>query len=150
MFVYIYVYVVYIWYSCDYELYWVYIGCIYRVCIGCIQLYKLKYNINLIWYRFKSTLNEDFLTADLIISHAGAGTVIEVLKMKNKKLIICVNDTLQENHQIELADILKIHNYCDSTTPNNLIDVLESSKFVYEDYPEPDLDAFPGLLDTLI
>lgn len=109
-----------------------------------------KYGIELNWYRFKPTLDEDFQKADLIISHAGAGTVIEVLKMKNKKLIICINDTLQGNHQCELADELKKQNYCDASTPLELNDILKDSSFQYREYPDPDYDAFPNLLDRTI
>lgn len=31
------------------------------------------------WYRFKPTLHEDMASADVIVSHAGAGSVMEAL-----------------------------------------------------------------------
>ena len=41
--------------------------------------------------------------ADMIISHCGAGSVLEAISLR-KFLIVVVNSTLQGNHQTELAD----------------------------------------------
>lgn len=40
--------------------------------------------------------------SDLIISHAGTGSILDSLRLK-KKLIILVNDKLQDNHQLQIA-----------------------------------------------
>ena len=55
-------------------------------------------------YRFRPSLHNDMERSDLIISHAGAGTVMEVLRFpKTKKMIVVINTNLMDNHQTELA-----------------------------------------------
>ncbi|KAK0545994.1 N-acetylglucosaminyldiphosphodolichol N-acetylglucosaminyltransferase catalytic subunit alg13 [Tilletia horrida] len=42
--------------------------------------------------------------ADIVISHAGSGTIIEALRSSaSKKLIVVPNQSLMDNHQAELA-----------------------------------------------
>ncbi|XP_065336711.1 UDP-N-acetylglucosamine transferase subunit ALG13 homolog [Cloeon dipterum] len=53
-------------------------------------------------YRFKDSLQQDMSSADLILSHAGAGTCLEALGL-GKKLVVVVNEDLHDNHQLELA-----------------------------------------------
>ncbi|XP_059479630.1 translational activator of cytochrome c oxidase 1-like [Neocloeon triangulifer] len=53
-------------------------------------------------YRFKDSLKQDMSSADLVISHAGAGTCLEALEL-GKKLVVVVNEDLTDNHQVELA-----------------------------------------------
>jgi len=78
-------------------------------------------------YTFKPSLADDMERADLIVSHAGAGTVMEVLRMSAttttttttssnnnnntnistrsaaKRLAVVINTQLMDNHQTELA-----------------------------------------------
>ena len=44
--------------------------------------------------------------ADLIISHCGAGTILEILKL-GKKSIGVINTDLLDNHQVELAEAMQ-------------------------------------------
>uniref|UniRef100_A0A182PTT1 Methionine aminopeptidase n=1 Tax=Anopheles epiroticus TaxID=199890 RepID=A0A182PTT1_9DIPT len=84
--------------------------------------------IRLSAYGLKSSIGDDVNGADLVISHAGAGSCIEVLEA-GKPLIVVVNETLMNNHQTELAERLsKSRNlfYC---TPNTLLETLTESDF---------------------
>ncbi|RLV93115.1 UDP-N-acetylglucosamine transferase subunit ALG13 [Spathaspora sp. JA1] len=49
--------------------------------------------------------------ADVIISHAGTGSIIDALKLQ-KKLMIVVNDQLMDNHQLEIAQEFSKSKYC--------------------------------------
>uniref|UniRef100_A0A673VEU1 UDP-N-acetylglucosamine transferase subunit ALG13 n=1 Tax=Suricata suricatta TaxID=37032 RepID=A0A673VEU1_SURSU len=53
-------------------------------------------------YRYKDSLREDLQKADLVISHAGAGSCLETLE-KGKPLVVVINEKLMNNHQLELA-----------------------------------------------
>ena len=54
---------------------------------------------------FSPGISDLFAGADTIISHCGAGTLLDCLKL-NKRVIAIVNDTLLDNHQAELFDKL--------------------------------------------
>eukprot|EP00815_Leptocylindrus_aporus_P008455 CAMPEP_0116058274 /NCGR_PEP_ID=MMETSP0322-20121206/5105_1 /TAXON_ID=163516 /ORGANISM="Leptocylindrus danicus var. apora, Strain B651" /LENGTH=185 /DNA_ID=CAMNT_0003542437 /DNA_START=107 /DNA_END=664 /DNA_ORIENTATION=+ len=77
-----------------------------RVVSG-VCLEEMKYSA----YRFKSSLQEDMKEASLIISHAGAGSVLEGLSMK-KDMMVVINSSLMDNHQKELAYAMKRRNHC--------------------------------------
>ena len=67
------------------------------------QVQFQKNRIQVFAYQYKSSIREDLTSADLVISHAGAGSVLESLEA-NKKLIVVVNEDLMDNHQLELAE----------------------------------------------
>ncbi|KAK2168976.1 hypothetical protein LSH36_13g26088 [Paralvinella palmiformis] len=62
-------------------------------------------DVELQYYRYKNSIDADILNADLVISHAGAGSCLEVLSAK-KPLIVVINEGLMDNHQTELAEKL--------------------------------------------
>ncbi|XP_057707074.1 UDP-N-acetylglucosamine transferase subunit ALG13 homolog isoform X1 [Corythoichthys intestinalis] len=59
-------------------------------------------HVSLEVFRFKPSILTDVERADLIISHAGAGSCLEALGA-GKSLLVVVNDKLMDNHQLELA-----------------------------------------------
>jgi beta-1,4-N-acetylglucosaminyltransferase len=56
-------------------------------------------------YDYKPSLEPDMKDADLIISHAGAGTVMECVRLK-RRMVVVINTILMDNHQTELADAM--------------------------------------------
>ena len=110
--------------------------------------------ISLDVYRFKATLAEDMSKADAIISHCGAGTVIESVSMK-KFLIVVVNPSLQGNHQRELADAMAGQGWCLATEPGSLFENLKelaadnNPESRIKPYPEVQPKLFSGLIDSL-
>ena len=121
-------------------------------------------------FKFKPTLSEDMNKADMIISHCGAGSVLEAVTL-GKLLIVVVNETLQGNHQTELSDAMVERDYCISTVPDRLCEVVsdladKGSKMEttgrtkvtaaqrlellgLNAYPRADLDALPAVVDSM-
>lgn len=84
---------------------------------------SMEINANV--YRYVPDLEVEIKAADLIISHCGAGSILEAVKY-NKPLIVVINESLQDNHQTELADAMSSSGYCSSTTPQHLLQTLST------------------------
>ncbi|KAI9485434.1 MAG: hypothetical protein EXX96DRAFT_475630 [Benjaminiella poitrasii] len=76
-----------------------------------LQSYSEKPILAIDGYKYKSSITEDMEHADIIISHAGAGTILQALRLTNKKLVIVVNKSLMDNHQYELAKAIAEKGY---------------------------------------
>lgn len=70
---------------------------------------------------FPSTpnLSTYLANADIVIAHAGAGTITESVALQ-KRLLVVVNDTLMHNHQTELADAMARLGCCVVTSAGHL------------------------------
>eukprot|EP00965_Chrysotila_dentata_P255377 6212198-Pleurochrysis_carterae.AAC.2 len=102
------------------------------------------------WYRFKDTLKDDMQDASLIVSHAGAGSIMEGLRC-DASLLVVVNDALMDNHQTELADELDRRGHLVAVTPNSLLEGLcrvRDCKASLIPFPESDPQLFPRFLNT--
>lgn len=66
--------------------------------------------------------------AALVISHAGAGSILEALHA-HRPLLIVTNSSLMHNHQVELARILTNGQYLYAATPDTLLSVLQQGDF---------------------
>lgn len=77
---------------------------------------------------------KEILKSDLIISHAGSGTCLEVLKL-GKKLIAVINEDLMDNHQLELAEKLHSERYLFFCTCNTLKKTLLQNTNKLRKYP---------------
>lgn len=109
---------------------------------------KIKIQISEILNNFENIIK----SSELIISHGGAGIILESLKNK-RKVIVCVNDKLMDNHQIELATSLHENGYvyyCKNLS--NIIEDTEkviSNHFKLKEYPEFNYDIIPNAIYVL-
>ncbi|KAF9452298.1 glycosyltransferase family 1 protein [Macrolepiota fuliginosa MF-IS2] len=98
-------------------------------------------------WKFKSSLYEEYDKAELIISHAGAGTIIEILRLP-KPLIVVPNPTLLHNHQQELAQALEAQGYLKSSTIEDLArSIQQFTTDTVVPFPAFDGSKFKQLLD---
>lgn len=67
--------------------------------------------ISLNAFSYYPDLSTHLRNADLVISHAGAGTISEVVRL-NKPLLVVINDALMHDHQTELALAMERHGKC--------------------------------------
>ena len=110
--------------------------------------------------------------SDIIISHAGAGTVMEGLKVHQKKLCVVINNDLMDNHQLELATAMLQRRHLfvvyepsqfttdSSSSSNNTTNEKEKKLTIWDQieqftplpYNTQDCDEydFPRLLDTFL
>lgn len=79
--------------------------------------------ISLSSFRLKPSVAEDFAAADLVVSHAGAGSCLEALEA-GEPLVTVVNNALMDNHQMELAEELANNGYCLFCYPETLQETL--------------------------
>ncbi|CAA9986206.1 glycosyltransferase, putative [Plasmodium knowlesi strain H] len=96
------------------------------------------------FFRYKKDLVKHFEKADLILSHAGAGSTVQGLRMK-KKMLIVVNDKLMDNHQLEFARFLRSMNYlevceCLGDLREGVLRCLQTPAFV--PFPAPRSEPF--------
>ena len=105
------------------------------------------------WYRFKPSLGEDMRGAALLVSHAGAGSILEGLKT-DAMVVVVVNDALMDNHQQELAQELHERKHLLATTPSGLAATLRElgskDKGSFVPYPKADTRAFPEYLSAVL
>lgn len=108
-----------------------------------------KNGVQLHIYRFKDTLKADISNADLIISHAGAGSCLEALEA-NKPLLVVVNEDLMDNHQLELADQLQVDGHLYYCTCDTLVSTLETVDFSWlAPMSKPSPSAFVKYIDSV-
>lgn len=63
------------------------------------------HGFQLIAFPFSNAISEVISNCDLVISHAGTGSIIDSLRLE-RSLIVVTNDNLMDNHQEEVASEL--------------------------------------------
>ena len=116
-----------------------------------LKLENLKVEVHNLLNNFENVINE----SEYVISHAGAGIILESLKNK-KKVFVVVNDTLMDNHQIELAEALCKDDYIFYVKKAE--DVVEQVKNTitninsqsWRAYPDFNCDAIPNVIYDML
>lgn len=75
-------------------------------------------------FDYQPNLGHIIASSDLIISHAGSGSIFEGLS-NNKPMIVVPNERLMANHQVELAEQLERMQHLVYSSPSSLTSVLE-------------------------
>lgn len=107
-------------------------------------------DFELSFFRYKDSISKDIQSADLVISHAGAGSVLETMEA-NKPMIVVINELLMGNHQIELAYQLYKDGHLLYATPSTLGDLLDNldiSKL--KPFPRGEPEKFATFLDETV
>ncbi|KAH7889456.1 glycosyltransferase 28 [Phlebopus sp. FC_14] len=76
-------------------------------------------------WKFKPTIQADIERADLVVSHAGSGTILDVLR-SGKPLIVVPNPDLLDNHQEELASKLDGLGHLKATSISGLVPTIKT------------------------
>ncbi|XP_075691951.1 UDP-N-acetylglucosamine transferase subunit ALG13-like isoform X2 [Rhinoderma darwinii] len=88
--------------------------------------------------------------ADLVISHAGAGSCLETLEAR-KPLIVVINEKLMSNHQLELAKQLHKDGhlyYCTCSSLGNTLKTLDLSSLNV--FPPGHPEIFADFLNKVV
>ncbi|CAF3450442.1 unnamed protein product [Rotaria sp. Silwood1] len=96
-----------------------------RTLVDCLNIDKLILQID--------SIEQDIQQADLVISHAGAGTILQTLEA-HKPLLVVVNEKLMNNHQLEIAHEMEQQGYLFHCTCSTLVTVLK--KFVNHEFKQ--------------
>ncbi|OQR72090.1 UDP-N-acetylglucosamine transferase subunit ALG13-like [Tropilaelaps mercedesae] len=105
----------------------------------------------LLCFDYKSDISKEMKAADLIISHGGAGSILEAVRCRNAKVIVVSNDTLLENHQIELAKSMHDGGHLLCTNIEGLQEAITRIlDEVFVPFPDQDTTKFPELLNNIL
>lgn len=102
------------------------------------------------WFRFAPSLAAHMTAAALVISHAGAGSLFEALRLGN--IVIAVpNDILMDNHQAELAEHLAGLGHLVASRAEDLVQTVQTMRpETLTPYPAGDASGIVRVLDRLM
>ncbi|KAJ9477753.1 UDP-N-acetylglucosamine transferase subunit ALG13 [Pseudozyma hubeiensis] len=74
---------------------------------------ETEHGIELNLFQFAPDIKSYIQSADVVISHAGSGTILDTLRMRPETpaLVVVPNTSLMDNHQVELAEALGRDNF---------------------------------------
>ncbi|KAG0130173.1 glycosyl transferase [Tuber indicum] len=104
-------------------------------------------SIALTGFSFADDLRTEVTHADLVISHAGSGSILDALRFQ-KRLVVVVNGALMDNHQKELAEELGSVGYLVEGSVENLHEAAKKAEtFEFKHFPAGGSGKFCDILD---
>mmetsp|Transcript_36786 Transcript_36786/g.68467 ORF Transcript_36786/g.68467 Transcript_36786/m.68467 type:complete len:165 (+) Transcript_36786:79-573(+) len=99
-------------------------------------------------FDLKPSLDDEMRSASLVISHAGAGSVIEALR-ERRRLLVVVNPVLMNNHQLELAEAMQTRGHCAMARDASevVLRLREAAEMDLKPYPAADLRPWHEALE---
>ncbi|CAL1535360.1 unnamed protein product [Lymnaea stagnalis] len=102
------------------------------------------------YFRLKDSIAEEIAEANLIICHAGAGSIMDSLGA-GKPVLVVINEELMGNHQTELAEKLACEGYLQYCNVSKLVKSLESLDFTsLRPFPPGEPHKFAEYLDNVL
>jgi len=97
-------------------------------------------------FPYKSDLTTEIQNADLIIGHAGVGTIFEALEME-KPIVVVPNTKLMNNHQREISEEMESQGYLQTSTCVTLIDNIKKTNLQTRPvFPKTESSAWRDML----
>ena len=85
------------------------------------QIADGKYKpVNFPFFTFSNDIDVHYRESDLVICHAGAGTIYKLLEI-SKKIIIVPNTERTDNHQLDIAAYMGANGYAITVTDFSLL-----------------------------
>ncbi|PUU75257.1 glycosyl transferase [Tuber borchii] len=104
-------------------------------------------SIEVTGFNFTDDLRTEVAHAELVISHAGSGSILDTLRFQ-KRLVVVVNSELMDNHQKELAEELGGVGYLVEGFVENLHEaVTKAETFQFKHFPASGSEKFCSILD---
>lgn len=105
---------------------------------------------NFEYFAYTKKIKEHYEWADIVIAHAGSGTLFQLLEL-NKKAIFVPNNIHKDAHQNDLCRFVKENNYAfvlnDYNDLNKLLKHIED--YVFDSYYKEKSDVAEYILDII-
>jgi len=102
------------------------------------------------YFKYSTQVKDEVVKADLVITHAGAGSVFDLLEMSKPTLIVPNFDRI-DNHQKDLADFVIKNNY--ACVCNDLAQlekyVLDSVNNSFNPYNKSNFSGYDKILEVI-
>ncbi|KAF8419445.1 glycosyl transferase [Tirmania nivea] len=98
-------------------------------------------------FDLSANLSTEIAASDLIISHAGSGSILDALRHV-KRLVVVPNEDLMDNHQKELARELEAQGYLVEGRVDNLPEAVKNADgATFKHFPRSESETFGRIVE---